>query len=135
MSSATNSICLNELGAFPGVQFRDDDARGAAVIARDRFAVELGGDEDVVVTDIVVADVGGVAVVAGEKDVPHFRFWPNEFDEGEEGDAAPATIELAPGGDAVEVAHVFKLREGVELFPGECLRVLDETADFEAPFA
>ena len=65
----------------------------------------------------------------------HFRFWPHEFDEGEKGDAAPAAIEFAPGGDAMEVGHVFELREGIELFPGECLRVLDQPADFEAPFA
>ena len=108
---------------------------GPAVLARDRFAVELRRDQDVVVETIVEADIGGVAVVAGEKNMLHFRFRPNEIDEGEEGDALPAAIELAPGGDAVEIAHVFELREGVELFPGEGLRILDQAADFEAPFA
>ena len=104
------------------------------MVARDGFVVELRGDKDVVVAHVFEADVAGVAVVAGEEDVLHLRFWPNEFDESKEGDAAPAAIELAPGGDAVEIAHVFELREGVELFPGECLRILNEAADFELPF-
>ena len=54
----------------------------------DRFAVELRRDQDIVVETVGEADVGGIAVVAGEKDMLHFRFWPNEIDEGEEGDAA-----------------------------------------------
>ena len=104
------------------------------MVARDGFVVEFRGDKNVVVAHVLEADVAGVAVVAGEEDVFHLRFWPNEFDESKEGDAAPAAIELAPGGDAVEIAHVFELRKRVELFPGECLRILNEAADFKLPF-
>ena len=94
----------------------------------------LRRDEDVVVHHVVEADVGGVAVVAGEEDVLRFRFRLDEFGEGEEGDAVPLHVEFAPGGDAVEIADVFELREGVEFFPREGLRMLDRAADFEAPF-
>src|SRR5205085_5932152 len=124
---------LHELRAFPGVEFRDDDAGRAAVLSRDGLAIELRGNEDVVVHAIFQTNIGAVAIVAGEEDVFHFRLRSNEFGEGEEGDAAPAAIELAPGSDAVEVAYVFELREGVELPPGEGARKLDEAADFEPP--
>ena len=65
----------------------------------------------------------------------HFCFWPNEIDEGEEGYALPTAIELAPSGDAVKIAHVFKLRECIELLPGKGLRILDQAANLEAPVA
>ena len=65
----------------------------------------------------------------------HLGLRPNKFSEGEEGDAGPADVELAPGGDAMEVAHVFELREGVEFLPGEGPWVLDQAADFQAPIA
>ena len=65
----------------------------------------------------------------------HFRLRSNEFGESEEGDAGPLDVEFAPGGDAVEIAHVFEVRQRVEFLPGEGLRVLDQTADLEAPIA
>ena len=42
--------------------------------------------------------------------------------------------QICPGSDAVEIAHVFKLREGVELFPVEGLRIFTRPLT-EAPFA
>src|ERR1700686_5177941 len=124
---------LHELRTFPGVELRNNDAGRPAVLSPDRLSIELRGDEDVVVHAIFQANIGAVAIVAGEEDVFHFRFRPDEFGESEESDAAPAAIELAPGRDAVEVAHVFELRKRVEFLPGEGARKLDETADFEAP--
>ncbi len=105
------------------------------MLARDRFAVELGRDQDVVVEAIGQAHVRAVAVVAGEKNMFHFGFWPNEIDEGKEGDARPAAVELAPGGDAVKIAHVCELGERVELLPGERLWLFHQAANFEPPFA
>src|SRR5207248_11327181 len=40
-----------------------------------------------------------------------------------------------PGGDAVKVAHVGKLRQSQELLPIQRDRVLDEAVDFQLPFA
>lgn len=105
------------------------------MVARDRFAIEVRGDERVIVEHVFEPDVARVTVVALEEDVFRFRSWPDKIDNCEEGDAAPAAIEFAPGGDAMEIGDVFKLWELVEFFPRECLRMLDEPSHFEAPIA
>ena len=33
----------------------------------------------------------------------------------------------------MEIGDVFKLRESIEFFPGECLRIFHQPADFQAP--
>jgi len=33
----------------------------------------------------------------------------------------------------MEIGDVFELRESIEFFPGECLRIFHQPADFEAP--
>ncbi len=33
----------------------------------------------------------------------------------------------------MEIRDVFKLRESIEFFPGECLRIFHQPADFQAP--
>ena len=48
-------------------------------------------------------------------------------------DPAPATIELAPSSDAMEIGDVFKLRESIEFFPGKGLRVFHQSTDFDTP--
>ena len=50
----------NKLGPFPCIKLRDDDASGATMIARNRFAVELGGHERVVIERVVNSDISGV---------------------------------------------------------------------------
>src|SRR5207248_6997194 len=57
----------------------------------------------------------------------------HNFRQREKGDTAPVAIEFAPGGDAMEIGDVFKLRESIEFFPGECLRIFHQPADFQAP--
>ena len=109
----------DEFRAFPGVELRNDDAGRAAVFAGERFAFVSRGDEDVVVHDVVEPDVRGVAVVAGEEDVFHFRLRSDQFGKREKCNAGPLDIELAPGGDAVEIDRVFEGRERVEFLPGE----------------
>ena len=123
----------DELRAFPGVELWDDDARGAAVLAGERFAVVVRGDEDVVVHAIVEPHVRGVAVVAREEDVLRFGLWVHELGEREEGDAGPADVEFAPRRDAVKITDVFETRQRVEFFPAEGLRPFDGAGDLEAP--
>ena len=33
----------------------------------------------------------------------------------------------------MEIGDVFKLRESIEFLPGKCLRILHQSADFQAP--
>jgi len=61
----------------------------------------------------------------------HLWFWPNEINESEKSDPAPATSEFAPGRDAVKIAHVLELREDVEFFPGKGARPFHQAANFE----
>ena len=103
------------------------------MIARDRFAVELGRHQRVIVERIFDPHIGSVAVVAAEENMTHFRFRFHHFRQRKKSDSAPATIEFAPSGDAVEIGDVLELREGVELLPGKRFRVLDQATDFEAP--
>src|SRR5262249_13954050 len=105
------------------------------MIARDGFAIELRGYQRVIIECIFDPHIAGVAVVAAEENVTHFRFRFHDFCQRKESDAAPATIEFAPSSDAVEIGDVFELREGVEFFPGEGFRVLDQTTDFKVPMS
>jgi hypothetical protein len=123
----------NKLCPFPGVKFRDYDAGGAAVIARDGFAIEPCGHQRVIIERIFDPHIGAIAVVAAEENVTHFRFRFHDFRKREESDATPATIEFAPSRDAVEIGHVLELREGIEVLPGKRFRVLDQSTDLEAP--
>jgi len=115
--------CANKLGSFPCIKFRDNHARGAAVIARNRFAIELRGHEHIVIDRVFDSDIGGIAIVASKENVAHFRFRFHNFRQREKGDTAPVAIEFAPGGDAMEIGDVLELRESIEFLPGECLRI------------
>src|SRR5437764_3667148 len=123
----------NKLGPFPCIKLRDNHARGTTVIARNRFAVELRRHERVVIERVFDSDITAIAIVAAKENVVHFRFRFHNFCQCEKGDTAPATIEFAPGRDAMEIGDVFKLRECIEFFPGECLRIFHQPADFQAP--
>src|SRR6266576_2741765 len=74
----TRLICGNEfnrankLGPLPCIKLRDDDASGATMIARNRFAVELDGHERVVIERVFNSDVGGIAIVAAKENMTHF---------------------------------------------------------------
>src|SRR5438105_2210842 len=93
----------NELGPFPGIKLRDNHARGTAVIAHNRFAIELRGHEGVVVERIFDSDIGGIVIVAAKENVTHFRFRFYNFGQSEKSDTAPVAIEFAPGGDAMKI--------------------------------
>ena len=115
--------CANKLGSFPCIKLRDNHARGATVIARNRFAIELRGHEHIVIERVFDSDIGGIAIVAAKENVTHFWFRFHNFRQREKSDTAPVAIEFAPGGDAMEIGDVFELRESIEFLPGECLRV------------
>src|SRR5438128_9083684 len=69
----------NKLGPFPCIQLRDDDAGGATMIARNRFAVELGGHERIVIECVFNSDISGVAIVAAKENMAHLRFRFHNF--------------------------------------------------------
>jgi hypothetical protein len=69
----------NKLRPFPCIKLRDDDAGRAAVIACDRFAVELRGHERIVIERVFDSDVGGIAIVAAKENVTHFWFRFHNF--------------------------------------------------------
>ena len=48
----------DKLGPFPCIKLRDNHARGTAVIARDRFAVELRGHERIVIERVFESNIG-----------------------------------------------------------------------------
>lgn len=123
----------DEFRAFPRILFRHDDAGGAAVFDGDLFAVNFVGDEDIVIHADVEGEVGGVAVVAFEEDEFGGGLGFDEIGQGEESDAFPFHLELAPGGDAVEIAGVFELGQGGELIPIESDGVFDVAVDFQCP--
>src|SRR6267154_5745292 len=50
----------NKLGSFPCIKLRDNHARGPAVIARNRFAVELRGHERVVIERVFDSDITAI---------------------------------------------------------------------------
>ena len=105
------------------------------MLARNGLSVELHGDEHVVVHAIVEAHVRAITVIAGEENMFYLGLWLHQFRQCEKSDATPATIEFAPGRDAVKITHVLKLGKGVELLPCECFGMLDQAANFETPFA
>ena len=56
-----------------------------------------------------------------------------ELHQVDEADPFPVVVHAAPGGDAVEVAHVDCLRQRQKIVPGQHHRVLDQAADLEPP--
>src|SRR5207237_10763224 len=120
----------NKLGSFPCIKLRDNHARGAAVVACNRFAVELRSHERTVVERVFDSDIGGIAIVAAKENVMHFRFRFHNFRQREKGDTAPVAIEFAPGGDAMEIGDVFELRESIRFVPAEWVWMLHSRAYF-----
>ncbi len=123
----------DELGAFPGVFFRNDDARGTTMLDGDGLSVNLVRDEDVIVQADIERVVRGIAVVALEENEFRGGPGPDQLSEGEKGDALPVHFVFGPGGDAMEVAHVPELGQGVELVPTEGDRVFDLAVNLELP--
>jgi len=110
----TNEI----LRPFPRVALGDDNARRTAVLLRQRLAVPFVAIITSSSRQTASGFVRGIAVVALEQK----RAWPRasgftSSGDGEESDPLEFHIELAPGGDAMEVAHVLELRQRQELFP------------------
>src|ERR1043166_7441597 len=61
------------------------------------------------------------------------HLWLNEVCQREESDSFPFHIELAPGGDAMEIAHVLELWQGQKAAPVQGSGVFDMSVNFELP--
>ena len=123
----------HEFRPFPCVQFRYDNPGRATVIARNRFTVELRRDHRIIVEGIFEPHISRVTIITPEKNVTRLGFGFYDVGQRKESDASPSAIELAPGSDAVEIAHIFELFERIELFPGERFRILHQPTDFQSP--
>jgi len=61
-------------------------------------------------------------------------FGLHQFGQCEERDAGERHVELAPGGDAVKIAHIGELRQCHELLPVQSDGILDEAVNLQFPF-
>src|SRR5437764_14209494 len=91
----------DELGPFPRVKFRYDDSGRTAMVARDRFTIELCRDQRIIIEGIFKSHISRVTIVTPEKNVAHLRFRFHDLGHGKESDPAPAAIGHAPGSDTV----------------------------------
>jgi len=97
---------------------------------RDGFAVNFVRDEDIVVHANVERKIGRIAVVAFEENEFGFVLRFDQISQREKGDAFPFHFELAPGGDAMEITHIFELRERSEFLPTQSDGFFDEAMNF-----
>src|SRR3954451_6228785 len=91
------------------------------------------GNENIVVHNVFETHIRGVIVVTPEENIFRIGLWPNYFRKGEEGHPTPVHVELAPGGDAMEIARILELRKIVKLLPGEGFCILDQAIDLQSP--
>ena len=105
-------------------------ASGPAVFNRYGFAVNFVRDKDIVVHANFERKIGGVAVVAFEEDEFGIVLWFDQIREREEGNAFPFHFELAPGGDAMEITHIFELRERSEFLPTQSDWIFNQSMNF-----
>jgi hypothetical protein len=129
------SYSFDEFGAFPCVKFGNDDPGGAAMLEGDRFAGELGCDEHIVIQAIFERDVGRVPVVTGKIDKLGLRLGLHDLKKSREGHAGPLAVVFAPRSDAVKIAQVGDLGQGVELLPGKRGRFFHKSVNSERPFS
>ena len=71
--------------------------------------------------------------MAGAEDMARVLLRHDELGERAEPDSPPVIVEAAPGGHAMEVAHVLNLRQLHEVVPTERHRIFDETAQLKPP--
>ncbi len=74
--------------------------------------------------------VGGVAVVSFKENVRDRILGQHQLGQRKKRHPLPRHVQLAPGGDTVEVAGVIKLIQRHELFPVECHGVDHLPVDF-----
>src|SRR5689334_20591947 len=113
------SDLANELGSFPGVAFRDDDASRPAMFNGKRDPIPRMSDQDVVVETGFQWVVCRIPIVTFEKDGGCFRLRFYQVRQREKGDTFPSHIKLAPGGHTMKIADVFELGQSEKLFPGK----------------
>src|SRR5262245_8337763 len=107
------------LRRLPEVEVRDQQTRRAAVLWRERLAVEPGRHQALATEQVLERQVGRVGAVAVRHEVGRRRLL--EACRGEQvvdRDSLPDGPELAPLGHAVDVDHEFGPRQRLELLPG-----------------
>src|SRR6516225_3341630 len=119
------------LGALPEVVLRDEHARGAAVLGRERLT-SVGEDHPgLAARDVLERQVGRVAAVRVLGHELGCSLDP--FEERVDRDASPDGVELRPLGHAVDVADDLLARQGTELLPGPAARLVQLAEDGKVP--
>src|SRR6185312_165252 len=119
------------LGALPEVVLRDEHARGAAVLGRERLAVVGEDHPRLAARDVLERQVGRVAAVRVLDHEVGCRL--DSFEERVDRDASPDGVELRPLGHAVDVAGDLLARQGTELLPGPTAGLVQLADDREVP--
>ena len=103
------------------------------MVGLERLAVVGVGEQHVVVHHHLERQVGGVAAVRIGHDVLALGLDPRLLEQVAQEHAAPRRVELAPAGHAVDVHHHVRLRQVVQLLPGELQLVLHLSVELEVP--
>src|SRR5262249_41647341 len=107
------------LRRLPEVEVRDQETRRAAVLRRQRLAVEAGRHQALATEQVVERQVGRVAAVAVRHEVGRRRLLEaRRREQVVDRDPLPDGSELAPLGHAVDVDREFSPRQRLELLPG-----------------
>src|SRR5581483_10914309 len=107
----------------------DDEPQRTAVLGGERGAVGVGREQRVRVLERSERHVRGEALLGMGDREPRGRPWAAALRELAPVDALELDVEPAPAGDAVDVLHAPRPRQGAELRPGELELALDLAED------
>ena len=99
--------------AFPGIEMRDDESHGAAMLGREWLAIMFEGENYVRALEIFQRDVRGVAFLGKNQNEFGSGLELDLFEDFRKQNALPTIVEAAPTGNAMEVAGDFGLGEGL----------------------
>src|SRR5947209_2384514 len=106
-----------------------------AMIRRQRPAIMVRGQQDVVTIEISQRDIGRESLLGMYQNIFGFRFGHYQLQKFPERDTFPLVVKAAPAGDAMEITGVFGARQLVEFVPGKLQWVLDQAPHPEVPLS
>src|SRR4029077_4530028 len=110
----------NPLRALPEIKVRNEHARGATMLGRQRLAVVLVDDPGLAVHEVLEREVGGIAAIGELGGVLRCRL--DSLEQRVDRYPLPGRVELRPFRDAMDVLGHRLAWEGEELFPFPAFR-------------
>ena len=108
---------------------RNDEAQGIAVLGGEGLTVVVSGEQYCFPVEVGQGHIGGESLFGVNQDVCGFRPGMDAGQQFAESHAVPAVVETAPSGHTMKVAGALDFGQGVELFPAQRERRINQASD------